>query len=875
MPTIRSFMVLPALPKPLKELDTIARNLFWSWNHNFIELFKRIDSNLWESCNHNPVKVLSCVSQERLEELASDKGFLRQLNQCCEILEQYKKEPAWFEKLCPKDSAPTIAYFSAEFGIHECLPIYAGGLGCLAGDHLKSASDLGVPIVGVGLMYQKGYFRQYLNVDGWQQEMYRENEFHNMPLQLVHQENGHPLTISVDFPGRSVSAQIWAATVGRVKLFLLDTNIMANSPADRMTTATLYGGDIELRIRQELLLGIGGFRALLKMGITPTVCHMNEGHAGFMALERIRQLQNSNDMSFAQAAEAARAGNIFTVHTPVKAGIDEFRVDLMDKYFCNYYPSLNIDRKQFLSLGRILPDDDNEPFKMPILALKLSGYFNGVSKLHGEVSRGMWGSLWPSIPLDEVPITSITNGVHAKSWVSEEIDSLFESYLGPNWANESTDSPIWANVKKIPDEEYWQAHQRCKGHLISFARQRLKEQMQRRGTYHSELNQADEVLDLEALTIGFARRFATYKRGNLLLEDPKRFVKLLTDTNRPIQLIFAGKAHPRDTQGKEIIRQIINFACQHKLQRRLVFLEDYDINVARFMLQGVDIWLNSPRKPMEASGTSGMKASVNGALNLSTLDGWWCEGFRQDGGWVIGSDQLFDDPAYGDRVESQSLYNILENEIIPLFYTRSVDNVPKAWVSRVKNSMQWIIPQFNTHRMVTEYTEKFYKPAIEKWNSVNANNYEKARQLSEWKEKIKSAWNELAIKDVHIEIENTPDEDQVTRKQPQLKVGSKLKVQALVKLGRISPEDVSVQLYHGSLDAWGNIKNGSAVQMTHQQPSETDNEHWFSGTVSCAKAGQHGVAVRVLPKNDDLINPYELGVVLWESPAEMSWCSAR
>jgi len=514
MPTVRSFTVLPTLPDILKDLDIIARNMFWSWNPEFLELFKRIDCELWSASGHNPVKMLGSVSQAKLDELASNQGFLGQLQRANEKLKSYFEKPTWYENVCSECDNPTIAYFSAEFGIHECLPIYAGGLGILAGDHLKSASDLGVPLVGVGLLYQKGYFRQYLNIDGWQQEIYVENDFYNMPIELVRKESSRPLTISVEYPGRCVIAQIWCVSIGRVKLYLLDTNVHANSPIDRMITSSLYGGDRELRIRQEIMLGIGGLKALMAMDITPTVCHMNEGHAAFMALERIRELRTSENMTFDEAVEATKAGNVFTIHTPVKAGLDEFRVELMDKYFGGYFPKLGINRKRFLGLGRILPDDDSEPFKMPILALRLSSCTNGVSKLHGQISRGIWGSLWPGIPRNEVPIISITNGIHIKNWVSEEIDSLYERYLGLNWADEAMDKSLWESIDQIPDEEFWRMHQRCKEQLIVFTRNRLKAQMQRRGTYHTELNHAEEVLDPEALTIGFARRFASYKRGN-------------------------------------------------------------------------------------------------------------------------------------------------------------------------------------------------------------------------------------------------------------------------------------------------------------------------------------------------------------------------
>lgn len=865
MPSVRSFTVLPALPESLKDIEVIARNMFWSWNPEFVELFKRVDSNLWSTCLHNPVKMLGNISQAKLSELAENKGFLAQLQNAAEKLKSYLDRPTWYEKVCSKSTKPIIAYFSAEFGIHECLPIYAGGLGILAGDHLKSASDLGVPLVGVGLLYQKAYFRQDLNVDGWQNEKYIESDFYSMPIELVRNKSGRPLTISVEYPGRCVVAQVWSVSVGRVKLYLLDTNVRANPPTDRMITSSLYGGDRELRIRQEIMLGIGGLKALSAMDITPTVCHMNEGHAAFMALERIRELQSAKNMTFDEAAEAARAGNVFTMHTSVKAGLDEFNVVLMDKYFGGYFPKLGINRKRFLSLGRILPDDDNETFKMTILALRLSGYTNGVSELHGRISRGIWGSIWPGVPLDEVPIISITNGIHIKNWLSDEMNSLYETYLGPNWADATENKQLWDNVEQIPDESFWQIHQRCKERLIVFARNRLKAMMKRRGTYHTELNHAEEVLDPEVLTIGFARRFAGYKRGNLLLKDPQRLLKLLTDPKRPIQIIFAGKAHPNDSEGKDIIRQIVHFANEHNVRRHLIFLENYDIDMARVLVCGVDVWLSNPRRPMEASSTSGMKAAVNGALNMSTLDGWWCEGYTPEGGWAIGAGQSYDDEGYRDTFESMAIYNILENEVIPLFYTRSADNLPRAWIRRVKNSIKWIAPRFNTHRMVAEYMRRFYNPALAKYSYLTATDCSRVREFSKWKAEMREAWPEFAVQDVVMEVHNGNGNEQLNPEQPQLKVGSQLYVKALVKLGRISPDDISVELYHGPVDTEGNIRQGSAVKMGYKEAAEQQGEHWFVGSMSCRNTGQHGVAVRVLPRHEELVNPYEMGLILWET----------
>ncbi len=867
MPMVRNFTVLPALPDSLNDLETIAKNMFWSWNPEFIELFKRIDGSLWNASGHNPIRFLGTVSQSRLEALADNQGFLCELQRCVEKLKSYLQETTWFDNVCSKTTKPVIAYFSAEFGLHECLSIYAGGLGILAGDHLKSASDLGVPIVGVGLLYQKGYFRQNLDIDGRQQEMYIDNDFFNLPIELVYKDSGRPLTISVDYPGRCVSAQIWCVSVGRIKLYLLDTNIPINSPADRMITASLYGGDVELRIRQEIVLGMGGLKALTAMGITPDVCHMNEGHAAFLALERIRQLQIDESMTFDEAIEATRSSNVFTMHTLVKAGLDEFPVELMDKYLGHYFPQLGINRNQFLALGRIFTDDENEPFKMPILAMKLSSFINGVSKLHSQISREVWSSLWPGVPVKEVPIIAITNGVHTKSWLDDEMSSLYEKYLGPSWSDGAFSNPVWNNIDEIPDEQFWQAHQRCKEHLIVFARDRLKTQLQRRGTCQTELNQADEVLDSEALTIGFARRFVGYKRANLLLRDPHRLVKLLTDTDKPVQIIFAGKAHPRDNEGKEIIKQIIRFAARLDVRRRVVFLEDYDIDIARVLVSGVDVWLSNPRRPMEASSTSGMKAAFNGVLNISTLDGWWCEGYQPDGGWVIGADQDVYDGNYQDEMDARSLYSILENEVIPLFYARSADNLPRAWIRRAKNSIKWIAPRFNTHRMVAQYTRRFYNPAAAKWRYLTAAACSRVRAFASWKADIRKAWHQLTVEDIVVEVSNGGDYTHLNHKRPQLKVGSQLRVRALVELGGLNPSDVSVELYHGPVDGSGNLRDGSAVQMGYVSAGEQKNKHWFAGLLLCRRTGQHGIAVRVLPSHPDFTNPYELQLILWGNTA--------
>jgi glycogen phosphorylase len=864
MHTIRTFTVKPSLPQPLDDLRVVANNLYWSWHTEIMDIYRRVDYDLWKQCMHNPVKMMGMVSQARLEDLSENEGFLYQLKQARETLEETKNTPSWYDKVYAKSGRPLIAYFSAEFGVHESVPIYSGGLGILAGDHLKSASDLGLPLVGVGLMYQKGYCRQYLNSDGWQQEHYIDNDFYNMPLELVRKKGKRPIVVGVQFPGRTVSAQVWKVDVGRVQLYLLDTNIPMNAPEDRVITQSLYGGDSETRICQEMILGIGGLKALYAIGIEPTVCHMNEGHAAFMALERVRRLRSALGLTFDEAVEIAKAGNVFTVHTPVAAGNDEFTVEVMDKYFGSYYGKLGINRKQFLGLGRIDPENETEKFKMPVLAIRMSAYRNGVSQLHGQVSRKIWRGLWPDLPEDEVPIHAITNGVHIKTWLSAEMNNLYERYLGVKWLDEVVDKSIWHNIDQIPDEELWRIHQRCKERMVGFARARLRRQLQRRGAFLSEIEQSDEALDPEALTIGFARRFATYKRGNLLLREPERLLKLLTQTDRPVQFLFAGKAHPRDTEGKELIRQINHFAKENDIRRRFVFLEDYDIDIARYMVQGVDVWLNNPRRPLEASGTSGMKAAVNGILNLSTLDGWWCEGYIPDGGWVIGAGEEYENLEYQDQVESQAIFNLMENEVVPVFYSRSKDKLPHRWIKRMKNTIKWCAPRFNTSRMVAEYTRKFYNPAAARWRYLTSEDMVRAKGLSLWKTNVRNAWQDLTIEQVEVHVDDGKNVCELNVKQPEMEVGSQLRVTAKLKLGRLRPEDLAVEMVHGTVTSSGLIEHGEITRMEFQPNAGSNGSSGFMGSITCRASGQHGFALRVLPRHEDMGDPYELNMIRWE-----------
>jgi len=854
MKQITEFSVVPSLPDKLAVLRELACNLYWCWSHDTIDLFRRMDPELWESTRHNPVLMLGTISQETLDTLASDEGFLAHLERVKTGLSGYLEDSkTWYRKTHGAADGRTVAYFSVEFGITECIPIYSGGLGILAGDHMKSASDLDLPLVGVGLMYQHGYFRQYLNIDGYQQEAYLDNDPFKMPVQLVRDENNGPRLISVDFPGRQVYARIWKAQVGRVPLYLLDTNIPENSPNDRAITYQLYGGDKEMRIQQEILIGIGGVRALDALGIGPTVFHMNEGHAAFLGIERIRLIMEREKLSFAEARMAVRSGGVFTTHTPVPAGIDFFEPALVERYFAGYCDHLKLSKKDFLALGRRNPDNDLEPFNMVYLAFRLSSFYNGVSRLHSRVSRNMWQGGWPEVPVDDIPITHITNGVHIHSWISRDVSELFQRYLGHGWRENHTDTSVWERVEQIPDEELWRTHERRRERLVAFARRRLKRQLTDRGASHQEIEVADEVLGSGILTIGFARRFATYKRATLLLKDPQRFKRILTDKQRPVQIIFAGKAHPRDEEGKALIRQIVHFSNDPEVRRRIVFLENYDMIVSRYMVEGVDVWLNTPRRPMEASGTSGMKVVGNGGLNLSILDGWWCEGYEMDpnAGWAIGMGEEYEDLALQDEVESNALYNLLENEVVPLFYDAGEEGLPRSWIGKMKASISKLTPMFNTHRMVQEYLERFYLPAERHSRNMADNGYQRARDLAAWREKMLSGWKSIHIEKVEADI---------GREYP---VGTEMQVTSWVRLGEFQPEDVSVEVYYGPLNQRREITLASSVVMKHRETGP-DELHVFVGSVPCNRSGQHGYTVRVLPSHPDMVHPYELRRILWQ-----------
>lgn len=858
MKPLRIFNVVPKLPTPLFLLRELAYNLNWAWNHDTIELFRRLDRDLWERSGHNPVLMLGQIDQKRLEEVSTDDSFLAHLERVGRDFDEYMLDKSsWFKKTYGNSPRPAIAYCSAEFGVTECLSIFAGGLGILAGDHLKSASDLGVPVVGVGLLYQQGYFRQYLNPSGWQQEDYEDNDFHALPLVLERRDDGRPIIIQVNYPSGQVRAQVWRAQVGRIPLYLLDTNMSANVRVeDRDITDQLYGGEKDNRIRQEILLGIGGYRALEALGIEPTVCHMNEGHSAFIALERTRRLMEKHHLSFAEARELASASMVFTTHTPVEAGHDYFPAALMDRYFSEYAAKLGISRTEFMGLGRRDPSNDGEDFCMTVLALRMSAFSNGVSRLHGEVSRRMWQPIWPGLPLQEIPITSVTNGVHFRSWISLEMNELYDRYLGPTWREQPVDRNIWQRVQTIPSVELWRTHERRRVRLVAFARKRLREQLLHRGAPQSEVEDADEVLDPEVLTIGFARRFATYKRATLILRDPARLEKILNDPDRPVQIIFAGKAHPRDDEGKEFIRQIIGLARQPVFRRRIVFLEDYDLSVARYLVQGVDVWLNNPLRPLEASGTSGMKAIANGVLNLSVPDGWWDEAYRMCDhdrtGWTIGRGETYNSREVQDQIEASALYDILEGDVVPTYYDRSADGLPRQWIDRMKSCIGTLCYYFNTNRMVREYTERFYLQADARYRELAAEGAARATALAGWLKKVREGWPQI-----HLEfVERTlPDE---------IPAGEKIRVEVRVQTGSVPTDQLSIEVCTGRLDADGDISD--AISSPMEFVSKSGNWHLYQAEVTPGtESGLHGCTARVLCRHRDLQSPFVPGLITWAS----------
>jgi glycogen phosphorylase len=851
MQPIRTFNVSPSLPASLEPLRQLAYNLYWDWNTEIKELFKRLDRDLWEATRHNPVALLARVSQSRLQELAADDGFLAHMERAVGELNAYLKDRSWYKhKRTNTVGKECFAYFCAEFGLVDCLPIYSGGLGVLAGDHLKSASDLGLPLVAVGLLYQKGYFAQYLNAEGWQQERYPVNDFHNIPVQLERKPDGSELRVAVEYPGRIVYARVWRVQVGIVPLYLLDTNIEPNSAYDQDITDALYGGDLDTRIHQEIMLGIGGFRALEALGHKPSVYHMNEGHSGFLILEHMRVLMQRDGLSFVEARQVAQSTQIFTTHTPVSAGFDLFPPDKTMYYVGHYAGVYGLSKDEFMGLGREDATALESPFSMAALAMKTSSFVNGVAKLHGVVSREMFQNMWKDVPIDEVPITSVTNGVHARSCVAKSVQELYDRYLGAEWSEKSIEDPIWHKIDSIPDDELWRNHEHSRSEMVVYVRDRIVSHLKERGATLAEINRAQESLDPSVLTIGFARRFATYKRATLFLRNLERIQQIMAgNRGRKVQFVIAGKAHPKDTPGKALIRDIVHFTRTEGIGS-VVFVPDYDIYVSRVMVAGCDIWLNTPRRPREASGTSGMKAAMNGLPNLSILDGWWDEADYVRTGWPIGHGELYADEAYQDEVEANAFYDLLEQEIVPLFYDRDKDGLPRKWVAKMKDAIRLNCPTFNTARMLRDYATVGYFPASDRHRVVTTENYQAGKDLAHWKEKMLKHWSDLKIHTVDV---SAPED---------INVNQSISVKSLISLGNLEPHDVQVELYKGAVDTNGKITNANTAVMTYQGRDSAGNS-LYTSEIAYSDSGLQGLSLRVLPHNANLSNPFELGLIQW------------
>ena len=850
MPTYHTYNVIPNLPPALEPLREMVFNVWWTWEPSARRLFRHLDPELWNRTNHNPVRMLQLSRQARLEEVAADDDFRRELKEVHDAYRAYLAREDTYGKT-GKGSAikNPVAYFSAEFGFHESIPNYSGGLGILAGDHCKSASDLNLNFVAIGLLYRHGYFQQQIDKDGVQEAVSLNQNFHHLPIREVRRNNARVL-VSVRILDRDVLAKIWELHVGRINLYLLDTDVAENTPEDRLITAELYGGDLEMRMRQEMVLGIGGVKALRALGIEAEVFHMNEGHSAFLALERIRLLIAEKKLDFYSALQVVAAANIFTTHTPVPAGNDAFPREMMRRYFGDFAKDLGVPFDELFTFGQTRVNAD-DPFSMTILALRASRHSNGVSKLHGEVSRGLWKDVWSGVPVEEVPITSITNGVHTKTWLAPEFSALYTKYLG-NWEERLTDSDFWRGVIEIPDAQLWETHQKLKLRLVEFVRERMRARAERIGEAPELMRNINHVLDPEILTIGFARRFATYKRGALLFSDKERLARLLHDDSRPVQFIFAGKSHPRDEGGKALIQQVYKFSREAGLENRLVFLEDYDTYIARRLVQGVDLWLNNPLRPLEASGTSGMKLPPNGGLNLSVLDGWWCESYNGKNGWAIGAEIESGAVEFQNAVDVASLYQLLENQIVPLYYAKPDGKLPLAWLQLMRESIRSVTPMFNTHRMVKEYAERLYMPASAAYQEFARDDCRAATALSRWKAQMRKDWPQVQIYDVQIENEDRQN----------ILVGQSLDLTAKLHLGPVDPQHVRVEAYHGDIEIDG-VRNPQASQL-HQSEHNSGNGHYvYRGSVPAAESGTYGFSVRVVPTHPHLMQEHELRLITW------------
>ena len=842
--------VNPQLPKKIDKLSLISNNLWWSWNTEFLKLFKKIDIDLWEQCGKNPVKFLKQVDQEKLENIAQDSDFIKEYNKNVDNFEGYiNSKNTWFNKNYSSNKNDLIAYFSAEYGLDEILPIYSGGLGMLSGDHLKSASDLGIPLVAVGLLYKNGYFHQKINRVGMQESEYYDIDLNNLPISPVKKETGEDLIISVKMPKGRLYLKAWKIAVGRVNLYLLDSDIEENIEEYRGITLRLYGGDQETRIQQEIVLGIGGVTLLKELGLCPTVYHMNEGHSSFLVLELIKEIMEEKKVSFNIAKDIVTAKTVFTTHTPVPAGNDIFPIELVETYFKDFWKPLGITKEEFLELGMKPKEENKTTFNMGILALKIAGKKNGVSKLHGAVSRELFGEVWPEIAPNESPITHVTNGIHTCTWLAPTLKELYNKYLTPYWQDKIYLNETWEKINNIPDKELWEEHQLRKQKLLKLVSENTTNRLRKNGMHYDQIREITSKLNPNALTIGFARRFATYKRATLIFKDLERITQILNDESRPVQLIFAGKAHPKDIEGQNLIKRIHEISMMPQFKGKIFLLEGYDMAMSRHLISGVDVWLNNPRRPMEASGTSGEKASVNGVVNFSILDGWWAEGYNQKNGWAIGTNAEYYSYEEQDKADSESIYNILENKIIPAYYNKQ-DGISKEWLRLMKNSIISTGGNYSTSRMLKDYTEKLYLPLCNLTNNY-FNNLELVTEFNKVKNGLYTNWEDIVITQ-NNNLDNIS-----------MDAGKNIEVSCTVKLPNINVKNIEAQVYYGKIMDNGTIENISIIPMNLKESNDKEKKYTYNAKIELKTGGNYGYTFRIMPKHEMLLDSSNLNLVKW------------
>ena len=847
--------VRPQLPKRISMIYDISYNLWWSWNTEFLKLFKLLDIDLWERAEKNPVKFLKQVSQEKLENASKDNEFLKEYDKVVKDFNDYmNSKDTWFKKNYPNNSKDLIAYFSAEYGLDETIPIYSGGLGILSGDHMKSSSDMGIPLIGIGLLYKSGYFHQKINGYGQQETEYHAIDISLLPITPVKDHEGKDLLIYLKFPKKRLYLKVWQIKVGRNILYLMDSDIDENIQEYRNITSTLYGGDQEMRIRQEIVLGMGGVNLLYTLGLNPTMYHMNEGHSSFLTIELIKNMMKYKEVSFEIAKDLVSSMTAFTTHTPVPAGNDIFPLSLVEEYFNGYWDRLGLTKEEFLRLGMEPNADINlSGFNMGILALKIAGKKNGVSELHGAVSRELFSKVWPDIPSNESPIDYVTNGVHTCSWLAPTIKDLYNEYLEPYWQDNIQDDNVWKNIDKIPDEKLWKVHQSRKEKLLKIVKNSTIERLRRYNYSYEDIEKMVGNISTDTLTIGFARRFATYKRATLIFRDLERITQIFNEKNKPIQIIFAGKAHPSDKEGQDLIRHIHDISLKPQFKGKVFILENYNIGMSRYLISGVDVWLNNPRRPLEASGTSGQKAAINGVLNFSVLDGWWAEGYNQKNGWTIGTNAKYQSYEEQDKADSISIYDTLENKIIPMYYEKNEKGFSETWLRMMKNTIESNAGRFSTSRMLEDYTKEIYIPLCNLHNKYYSD-LAKVTRYNEWKEKLYSNWDNIKIR------QDKNNYDDIT-----VDAGNKIDVSCFVKLPNelINIENIETEVYYGKITEKGVVDDIKVIPMELVESDDINLEYKYTAKIELKSGGDYGYTFRVIPKNKMILNSMNLGLVKW------------